>query len=119
AGRPLYFALPWIWGVELTGALPAWVPAKDVVLEMLRRHGVSGGEGRIIEYHGPGQAQLDAMDRHVIAHMGAEPGATATVFPADDAAQAYLEAVGRGDQFERWEADEGASHDHTGRLDLS
>src|SRR5699024_11249199 len=54
-----------------------------------------------------------------IANMGAELGATATVFPADDAAQAYLEAVGRGDQFERWEADEGASYDHTERIDLS
>ena len=119
AGQPMYVSMPEIWGVELTGTLPDWVSAKDVVLEMLRRHGVSGGVGRIIEYHGEGLAQLDAMDRHVIANMGAELGATATVFPADDAAQAYLEAVGRGDQFERWEADEGASYDHTERIDLS
>ncbi|MGP9613657.1 aconitate hydratase [Brachybacterium sp. AOP42-B2-9] len=119
AGQPLYVTLPEIWGVELTGNLPDWVSAKDVVLEMLRRHGVSGGVGRIIEYHGSGLAQLDAMDRHVIANMGAELGATATVFPADDAARDYLEAVGRAEQFEPWEADEGATYDLTERIDLA
>src|SRR5699024_8572484 len=119
AGQPLYVGLPEIWGVELTGELPDWVSAKDVVLEMLRRHGVSGGVGRIIEYHGEGLKQLTAMDRHVIANMGAELGATATVFPADDAARDYLEAVGRGDEFERWEADEGATYDVTERIDMS
>ena len=119
AGQPLYVTLPEIWGVELTGTLPDWVSAKDVVLEMLRRHGVSGGVGRIIEYHGSGLAQLDAMDRHVIANMGAELGATATVFPADDSARTYLEAVGRGEQFEAWEADEGASYDLTEQINLS
>ncbi|WP_114854430.1 aconitate hydratase [Brachybacterium sp. YJGR34] len=119
AGQPLYVDLPEIWGVELTGTLPDWVSAKDVVLEMLRRHGVSGGAGRIIEYHGPGLDQLSAMDRHVIANMGAELGATASVFPADDAVREYLEAVGRGAEFERWEADEGARYDHTERIELS
>ncbi|WP_394216247.1 aconitate hydratase [Brachybacterium vulturis] len=119
AGQPLYVSTPEVWGVELTGTMPDWVSAKDVVLEMLRRHGVSGGVGRIIEYHGEGLAQLTAMDRHVIANMGAELGATATVFPADDAARDYLEAVGRGDQFARWEADEGAEYDHTEHIDLS
>ena len=119
AGQPLYVTVPQVLGVELTGTLPDWVSAKDVVLEMLRRHGVSGGVGRIIEYHGEGLAQLDAMDRHVIANMGAELGATATVFPADDAARSYLEAVGRGDEFERWEADEGATYDLTEHIDLS
>ncbi len=68
--------MPKIWGVRLTGALPPWVSAKDVILEMLRRHGVKGGVGRIIEYHGPGLASLPAMDRHMIANMGAELGAT-------------------------------------------
>ncbi|MDN5599553.1 MAG: aconitate hydratase, partial [Brachybacterium sp.] len=119
AGQPLYVSMPEVWGVELTGTLPAWVSAKDVVLEMLRRHGVSGGVGRIIEYHGEGLAQLDAMDRHVIANMGAELGATATVFPADDAARTYLESVGRATEFERWEADDGALYDHTEHIDLS
>ncbi|MGO1884704.1 MAG: aconitate hydratase, partial [Citricoccus sp.] len=119
AGQPMYVTMPEIWGVELTGEVPDWVSAKDVVLEMLRRHGVSGGVGRIIEYHGEGLENLTAMDRHVIANMGAELGATATLFPADDAARDYLEAVGRGDEFERWEADPGASYDVTEHLDLS
>ncbi|MFC7375643.1 aconitate hydratase [Brachybacterium sp. GCM10030267] len=119
AGQPLYVGVPEIWGVELTGTLPDWVSAKDVVLEMLRRHGVSGGVGRIIEYHGSGLAQLSAMDRHVIANMGAELGATATVFPADDAVRDYLRAVGRENEFQRIEADEGASYDHTEHIDLA
>ena len=67
AGQPLYVSMPKIWGVELTGELPDWVSAKDVVLEMLRRHGVSGGVGRIIEYHGEGLAQLFTYpgDKHL------------------------------------------------------
>src|SRR3954464_12273736 len=56
AGEPLYVRMPRVWGVRLTGRLPEWVSAKDVVLEMLRRHGVDGGFGRVIEYHGPGLA---------------------------------------------------------------
>ncbi|WP_338749133.1 aconitate hydratase [Janibacter alittae] len=119
AGQPLYVSMPQVWGVELTGELPDWVSAKDVILEMLRRHGVKGGVNRIIEYHGPGLAQLTAMDRHVIANMGAELGATASVFPADDAVRDYLEAVGRGDDFTRLEADEGATYDVTEHIDLS
>lgn len=81
AGEPLFVTMPEIWGVRLTGALPPWVSAKDVILEMLRRHGVRGGVHRIIEYHGPALGTLTAMDRHVIANMGAELGATTTVFP--------------------------------------
>ena len=119
AGQPLYVGAPEIWGVELSGELPDWVSAKDVVLEMLRRHGVSGGVGRIIEYHGPGLKHLTAMDRHVIANMGAELGATATVFPADDAVETYLEAVGRGHDFTRIEADENATYDVRESIDLS
>src|SRR5699024_5088931 len=86
AGEPLYIAAPQVMGVELTGEMPDWVSAKDVILEMLRRHGVKGGAGKIIEYHGEGLKHLTAMDRHVIANMGAELGATATVFPAGGAA---------------------------------
>ena len=119
AGQPLYITVPEIWGVELRGALPDWVSAKDVVLEMLRRHGVSGGVGRIIEYHGEGLAQLSAMDRHVIANMGAELGATATVFPADDVVRQYLTAVGRADAFEALQADDGAGYDLSEQIDLS
>ncbi|MGW1881632.1 aconitase family protein [Streptomyces sp. NPDC001970] len=74
AGRPLHIRMPQIWGVRMSGELPAGVSAKDVILEMPRRHGVSGSVHRITEYHGPGLAGLSAMDRHVIANMGARAG---------------------------------------------
>jgi len=105
-------------GVKLTGRLPDWVSAKDVILEMLRRHGVKGGSGRIIEYYGPGLKALSAMDRHVIANMGQEMGHTATVFPADDAVRDFLEQQQRGDDFQTLEADRGASYDEYDEIDL-
>ncbi len=119
AGEPLRVRMPEVWGVRLTGELPPWVSAKDVVLEMLRRHSVSGGAGRIIEYHGPGLADLSAMDRHVIANMGAELGATTTVFPADDAVRDFLRGEDREHAFTEWTADEGADYDVTDEIDLS
>jgi aconitate hydratase len=119
AGEPLYVTMPEIWGVRLTGTLPPWVSAKDVILEMLRRHGVKGGVGRIIEYHGPGLGSLSAMDRHVIANMGAELGATTSVFPADEQVRAFLDAEGRGDDFTEVTADPDASYDVTEEIDLA
>ena len=119
AGEPLYLTMPQVWGVELTGRLPAWVSAKDVILEMLRRHDVQGAVGRIIEYHGPGLASLSAMDRHVIANMGAELGATTTVFPADEEIRRFLEREGRGDDYLEVLADEDASYDMHETIDLS
>jgi aconitate hydratase len=119
AGKPLYVTMPQIWGVELTGELPPWVSAKDVILEMLRRHDVKGGVNRVIEYHGPGLDGLSAMDRHVIANMGAELGATTTVFPADDAVRAFLRAEDREDDFTELLADPDATYDVTDRIDLS
>src|SRR5215216_6095487 len=90
AGHPFYLTMPKIWGVKLTGKLPDWVSAKDVILEMLRRHTVDGGLGHVIEYYGPGLKEFSAMDRHVIANMGAELGATSTVFPSDEAVREFL-----------------------------
>ena len=119
AGEPLYVTMPEIWGVRLTGMLPPWVSAKDVILEMLRRHGVKGGVGRIIEYHGPGLGSLSAMDRHVIANMGAELGATTSVFPADEQIRAFLESEGRGDEFTELTADLDAGYDVTDEIDLA
>jgi aconitate hydratase len=119
AGEPLYLQMPQIWGVELTGELPAWVSAKDVVLEMLRRHGVNGGVNRIIEYHGDGLAQLTAMDRHVIANMGAELGATTTVFPADEAVRDFLRTQERERDYAPLLAEPGAGYDVTDAIDLS
>ncbi len=119
AGEPLYMRMPEIWGVRLTGQLPPWTSAKDVILEMLRRHGVHGGMNRIIEYYGPGLATLTAMDRHVIANMGAELGATTTVFPADDQVRAFLRSEQREGDFIELLADADAAYDVTEEIDLS
>ncbi|MGW7001282.1 aconitate hydratase [Streptomyces sp. NPDC054933] len=119
AGRPLYVTMPRIWGVRLTGGLPPWVSAKDVILEMLRRHGVHGGVNRVLEYHGPGLASLTAMDRHVIANMGAELGATASVFPSDAAVRDFLRAEGREEDFTEITAEPGARYDLEEEIDLS
>lgn len=118
AGEPYRVKMPEIWGVRLTGALPEWVSAKDVILEMLRRHGVSGGVGRIVEYHGPGLANLSAMDRHVIANMGAELGATTTVFPADERVREFLRAEERESDYREWLADDDAEYDCEDEIDL-
>src|SRR5215207_4439114 len=119
AGEPLYVTMPQIWGIRLTGTLPTWVSAKDVILEMLQRHGVNGGVNRIVEYHGPGLAGLSAMDRHVIANMGAELGATATVFPAGEQVEAFLRGQGRAGDFTELRADDDAVFDDTDEIDLS
>lgn len=118
AGAPFRLKMPEVWGVKLTGTLPDWVSAKDVILEMLRRHGVQEGRGRVIEYYGPGLANLGVMDRHVIANMGTELGATSTVFPADDAVRAYLERHRRGDEFQPMAADAGCGYDVEEEIDL-
>ncbi len=118
AGLPFYVRMPRIWGVRLTGQLPDWVSAKDIALEMLRRHGVKGGLGRIVEYYGPGLASLSAMDRHVIANMGAELGATTTVFPSDDVVRQFLRARNREDCWREIVADSDARYDFDEHIDL-
>ena len=119
AGLPFALTMPEIIGVEVTGKLPPWVSAKDVILEMLRRYDVKGGVNKIFEYYGPGLANLTAMDRHVIANMGQEMGATASVFPADDTVRAFLKQQGRAEDFIELCADDGASYDANEKLDLS
>ena len=122
AGEPLYVTMPEIWGVRLVGRLDPWVSAKDVILEMLRRHGTDGAVGRLIEYHGPGVDALSVWDRHVIAHMGAELGATTSVFGADDEVRRYLDRQGRGGDWRRLEAEPDAvyaDYDHVTEIDLS
>lgn len=119
AGHPFHFNMPKIFGVKLTGKLPDWVSAKDVILEMLRRHTVKGGLGKIIEYYGPGLKHLSAMDRHVIANMGAELGATATVFPSDKITLAFLKSQGREKDWQEIIADRGAKYDEYDEIDLA
>tara|TARA_R110002020_G_scaffold154714_6_gene335248 strand:+ start:137607 stop:139637 length:2031 start_codon:yes stop_codon:yes gene_type:complete len=111
AGQPYFVKMPQVMGVKLTGKLPDWVSAKDVILEMLRRYDVKGGVGKIIEYYGEGLKHLSAMDRHVIANMGAELGATTTVFPSDDETRKFLKAQHREEDWTELLADEGCEYD--------
>lgn len=119
AGKPYVLGMPEVWGIKLTGELPDWVSAKDVILEMLRRHDVDGGLGRVLEYYGPGLDHLSCMDRHVIANMGTELGATSTVFPADEEVRRFLKRQGREDDFVELKADDDATYDVHEEINLS
>jgi len=119
AGYPYYLPCPKVFGVRLTGRLPDWVSAKDVILEMLRRYDVKGCVGKIVEYYGPGTKNLSATDRETIGNMGAELGATGTIFPSDENTRAYLEAQGRGAAWVELAPDEGAAYDESAEIDLS
>lgn len=119
AGRPFFFRRPRMFGVELVGRLSPGVSAKDLILEMLRRHGVRGAVGCAIEYHGSGVESLSCWDRHVVANMGAELGATASVFPADAETERFLTEEGRAADYRPLAADPGARYDLHERIDLS
>ena len=118
-GEPFYLQMPEVWGVHVTGRLSEWASAKDVALEMLRRHGVEGGSGRVVEYYGPGLDQLSVMDRHVIANLGAELGVTTTVFPSDGRTREFLTKVGREMDWIELHSEDGAADDHHDEIDLS
>jgi len=119
AGHPYHFPCPLVLGVKLSGRLPDWVSAKDVILEMLRRYNVKGCAGKIIEYYGPGVKTLSATDRETIGNMGTETGATTSVFPSDERTREYLTAQGRGDAWAPLAGDEDAHYDENVEIDLS
>jgi aconitate hydratase len=119
AGEPYFIKMPEVLGVKLSGSLPDWVSAKDVILEMLRRYDVDGCINKIVEYYGPGLKNLGAMDRHVIANMGTELGATTTVFPSDEEVKKFLRSQGREKDFIELNADEGAEYDEYDEINLS
>ncbi|MFD1040060.1 aconitate hydratase [Virgibacillus byunsanensis] len=118
-GEPIYIKMPQILGIKLTGELPDWVSAKDVILELLRRYDVKGGIGKIIEFYGPGVKKLTAMERHVIANMGAELGATTTVFPSDAEIRKFLTLQHREEDWMELVADEDATYDLYEEINLS
>ncbi|MFH1009334.1 MAG: aconitate hydratase [Candidatus Latescibacterota bacterium] len=119
AGGLFYLTVPKCLRVHLTGALPWGVDAKDVILELLRRIGVKGGVGRIIEYDGPGVATLSVPQRATITNMGAETGATTSLFPSDAITRAFLEAQNRGACWRSIQADPDANADEVIGIALS
>lgn len=118
-GGPYYISMPRMVKIELDGRLPAWVSAKDVILEVLRRLTVKGGVGKIIEYGGEGVKSLSVPERATIANMGAELGATSSVFPSDEVTRTFMEAQGRGAEWTELSPDSDAVYDETVRIDLS
>lgn len=119
AGRPYVVERPLVSGVELRGRLRPWVGAKDVVLELLRRHGVRGGRGRIFEFHGEGVSSLSATDRGTICNMVMETGATTGIFPSDGRTLRWLEAQGRAAEFVELAADPDARYEESEVIDLA
>ncbi|MDR3070467.1 MAG: aconitate hydratase, partial [Propionibacteriaceae bacterium] len=119
AGGAYFITRPAVLRVNLVGQLPPFVAAKDVILELLRQLSVKGGVGKIIEYGGPGVAALSVPERATITNMGAELGATSSIFPADQLTLEYLKAQGRTDDYLHLAADEGASYDEELEIDLS
>ncbi|MCJ7739058.1 MAG: aconitate hydratase, partial [Anaerolineae bacterium] len=118
-GGPFYLVMPKVVGIELTGQLPDWVTAKDVILAILRRLSVKGGLGKVMEYYGSGVATLTVDQRTTICNMGAELGATTSLFPSDDQTRSYLAAQGRAEAWTSLEADPDATYDESISLDLS
>ena len=118
-GGAYYLAMPKICRVELTGALRPMVTAKDVILEVLRRLSVKGGVGKIMEYSGEGLKTLSVPERATIANMGAELGATTTVFPSDEVTRAFFKAQGREDDWSELMPDPDAEYDEEISIDLS
>lgn len=119
AGQPFYLQMPKVVGIELTGSLPPFVSGKEVILEVLRRVTVKGGVGRILEYFGPGVAALSVTERSTIANMGAETGATTSVFPSDEATREYLRFQGRERDWIPLAADQDAAYDERISINLS
>lgn len=118
-GGPFYLPNPKVLCVWLTGKLSDWVSAKDIILEVLRSLSVKGGVGKIIEYAGPGVKTLTVPERATITNMGAELGASSSIFPSDEQTLRFLEAQGRAEDWVPLTADEDASYDETLEIDLS
>ena len=118
-GGAYYITMPRIIGVELTGRLPAYVGAKDIILEVLRRLSVKGGVGAVMEYFGEGVATLSVPQRATITNMGAELGATSSLFPSDEVTRAFLRAQNREEVYVPLAPDPDAVYDETLRIDLS
>lgn len=118
-GGAYYLPMPKIVSVQLTGKLSPWVTAKDIILVLLKKLSVKGGVGKIFEYTGDGVAQLSVPERATITNMGAELGATTSIFPADKTTYEFLKAQGRENDWQEFKADKDASYDEYVTIDLS
>jgi len=118
-GGEYYITMPKIVKIDLTGKLNPWVAAKDIILELLRRLTVKGGVNRIFEYTGAGLKTLSVPDRATITNMGAELGATTSIFPSDEVTRAFLKAQDREKDYVELRADDGAVYDEVVEIDLS
>jgi aconitate hydratase len=118
AGEPYYLKMPEIVLVKLKGKLPPWVASKDILLELLRRLTVRGGVGKIFEFGGPGVERLSVPERATIANLGAELGATTTIFPSDGKTLEFLKAQGRKKDWIHLEPDKNAEYDQVIEIDL-
>ena len=119
AGGPFYLTVPEVVGVRLSGSLPFGVSAKDVILKVLELLGVKGGVGRVIEYHGEGVRSLSVPERATITNMGAELGATTSLFPSDEVTLSFLRAQSRESQWQPLSADPDCTYDTLIDIDLS
>lgn len=117
-GGAYYITMPKLFKVELTGSLQPFVTAKDVSLELLRRLGVKGGVGAIVEWGGPGVAGLSVPERATITNMGTELGATTSIFPSDEVTRAFLAAQGREEDYIPLASDPDAEYDRIISIDL-
>ena len=118
-GGPYYITMPKMVRVTLKNKLAPWTTAKDIILEVLRIMSVKGGVGKIVEYAGDGLASLTVPERATITNMGAELGATTSVFPSDEVTKAFLKAQGREEVWTELKADEDAVYDEEIEIDLS
>ena len=118
-GGTYYIPMPKMTRINLTGYLKPWVSAKDVILEVLRIMSVKGGVGKIIEYGGEGVKTLSVPERATITNMGAELGATTSIFPSDEITLAFLKAQGRENDWTEILPDEDAEYDSVVTIDLS
>ena len=118
-GGTYYIPMPKMTRINLTGYLKPWVSAKDVILEVLRRMSVKGGVGKIVEYGGEGVATLTVPERATITNMGAELGATTSVFPSDETTRKFLKAQGREEDYTELKADDDAVYDEVIEINLS
>ena len=117
-GGPFYLPMPKVMLVRLNGRLGPWIAAKDIILEVLRRLTVKGGVGKILEYGGEGVADLTVPERATITNMGAELGATTSIFPSDEQTRRYLTAQGRGSSWVPLTPDTDAVYDELLEIDL-